>query len=433
MRIHTRSSRGGWAPIVSNRAVIVHPWSATTGTASAEFGTALAFVSDYDGNGRQELLVGSPHDENGGCIYLYFMNDDGLSWWNVVTIRREVSRSPPPWLEFGRAIAAAGPLNDGDSVSDIVVGSRDDKVLQGSGAIHVLLMMPATTDPRPQPPPLPGSPPPLAPHPSKSPPFVESSSGGSSGNPGQTSELTAEDPNLSLVWIIVISVVATLVVATAIALFAVFVKRRRKRKDDGLPSVISSNGVNVETVPAESPSEHEIPAVPIQLGTSDDTQLHLQGDVVPSHAGAQHGGPSVGAPEAEPSSYKLNYPAHTPHDLQTPAEGARTAREEGYQVNYAVHPPAQTIAPGHVSAEQNKRRQQRQLRRGGCSAVDGGMLSPHTSSPGLAERDVHGCVQLPTLDNSDSKRKKRQQRRVCGQLSSPSAAAGEPDAELHRI
>ena len=108
------------------------------------FGTSSATIGDLDGDGNDDLAVGSrdsvPAAAKVGAVWILLMNADGTvkSETKLSTAAGTVTGGPANG--FGRAITALGDL-DGDDVPDIGVGdplASDGGVLRG--AVRILLL-----------------------------------------------------------------------------------------------------------------------------------------------------------------------------------------------------------------------------------------------------------------------------------------------------
>lgn len=86
----------------------------TTGTASSQYGSAIANAGDQDGDGREDLYVGAPMaNSNRGAVYI----QSGLDG----SILRTVN-SPVTFGSFGVTLATLDDV-DGDGLKDLAVGS----------------------------------------------------------------------------------------------------------------------------------------------------------------------------------------------------------------------------------------------------------------------------------------------------------------------
>src|SRR5207249_4172066 len=91
-------------------------------TDGGEFGTAVATAGDVNGDGYADVVVGAPHQGNGGgdtdegLAYVYEGSPAGLAvspaWTGDVN---------EPGAHFGFSAASAGDVN-GDGFGDVIVG-----------------------------------------------------------------------------------------------------------------------------------------------------------------------------------------------------------------------------------------------------------------------------------------------------------------------
>ncbi len=100
---------------------LILAWSVTGNLPSAEYGYAIAAAGDVNGDGRADLIVGSPKYESdiytGGAAFVYHGYNGGLS-------------DQPNWTggsdlkgaRYGFAAASAGDINH-DGYDDIIIGA----------------------------------------------------------------------------------------------------------------------------------------------------------------------------------------------------------------------------------------------------------------------------------------------------------------------
>ena len=110
------------------------------------FGWSVASLSDLDGDGVSEIVVGAPWDDDGGfnrgAVWVLFLNTDG-----TVKSHQKISDTEGGFTGilddedfFGFSVASLGDL-DGDGVADLGVGARfDDDGGRKRGAVWVLFL-----------------------------------------------------------------------------------------------------------------------------------------------------------------------------------------------------------------------------------------------------------------------------------------------------
>ncbi len=113
---------------------------------SDRFGISVAALGDLDGDGNQDLAVGSYQDDDGGseqgAVWILFLNADG-----TVASEQKISETAGGFggvLDatdlFGASVAALGDL-DGDGNRDLAVGAAfDDDGGTNQGAVWILFL-----------------------------------------------------------------------------------------------------------------------------------------------------------------------------------------------------------------------------------------------------------------------------------------------------
>ena len=110
-----------------------------------QFGFSVAALGDLDGDGVTDLAVGAAADDTGGtnrgAVYVLFLNASGTVR-NSVKVASGINGGPllANGDVFGWDATSLGDL-DGDGVTDLAVGARDDDTGgTDRGAVHVLLL-----------------------------------------------------------------------------------------------------------------------------------------------------------------------------------------------------------------------------------------------------------------------------------------------------
>ncbi len=116
------------------------------------FGSALAGIGDYNGDGIVDIAAGAEQDDDGGtdrgAVWILFMDSNGeiISKTKISSTAGDFTGTLTDGSLFGSALADIGDLNL-DGIRDIAVGSRlDDDGGTDRGAIWSLFMQPTDTD-----------------------------------------------------------------------------------------------------------------------------------------------------------------------------------------------------------------------------------------------------------------------------------------------
>ncbi len=109
------------------------------------FGSDIANMGDFDGDGVEDIAVGAIADDAGGsdrgCIHIMFLNTDG-SVKSTVEVNDLTTNGPVLANSdtFGRAVAMIGDLNN-DGVRDFLVGTPlSDMGAPNRGAAFIIFM-----------------------------------------------------------------------------------------------------------------------------------------------------------------------------------------------------------------------------------------------------------------------------------------------------
>ena len=112
----------------------------------AIFGTDIENIGDIDGDGVEDLAVGSRRDGDGGArrgaVWILFMNSNLTvkSFQKISSTQGGFSANLEFEDYFGGSVANIGDL-DGDGITDIAVGAyRDDDALSNSGSFYILFL-----------------------------------------------------------------------------------------------------------------------------------------------------------------------------------------------------------------------------------------------------------------------------------------------------
>ncbi|HSG26961.1 MAG TPA: hypothetical protein VLA34_00675, partial [Candidatus Krumholzibacterium sp.] len=107
------------------------------------FGSAVAGLGDLDGDGVEDIVVGSDGDNgNSGCLWVLFLNTNGKvkSHQKIGQGTGGFTGTLDTYDGFGSAVVNAGDI-DGDGVTDLAVGAPgDDDAGASRGSVWLLFM-----------------------------------------------------------------------------------------------------------------------------------------------------------------------------------------------------------------------------------------------------------------------------------------------------
>jgi len=104
------------------------------GQSNAQFGYAISGVVDLDNDGFDDLLVGAPGAANGGRVYAYYGSLSGIQ-----TTPDHVLEINQGGSQFGYAVAASAKFN-GDDFGDLIIGAPgQDKAYVYHGAANKII------------------------------------------------------------------------------------------------------------------------------------------------------------------------------------------------------------------------------------------------------------------------------------------------------
>ena len=110
-----------------------------------QFGTSVSSIGDLNGDGVEDIAVGAKG--NAEAVYILFMNIDGTVSSSVkITNETNGGPTLDANDDFGFSVSGIGDLN-GDGVEDLAVGTvLDDTGTTDTGAVHILFMAKTNID-----------------------------------------------------------------------------------------------------------------------------------------------------------------------------------------------------------------------------------------------------------------------------------------------
>lgn len=113
---------------------------------SDNFGRGVSLIGDIDGDGNQEIAVGSNHDGDGGsgrgAVYVISIDNNGKANWHqkISDTQGTFTATLDNDDRFGSEVAGIGDLN-GDNVPDIAVtANKDDDGGSNRGAVYIIFL-----------------------------------------------------------------------------------------------------------------------------------------------------------------------------------------------------------------------------------------------------------------------------------------------------
>lgn len=89
----------------------------TIGQSGAQFGLAVSYAGDLNGDGFDDIIIGAPGYANMGAAFVYFGTADGITTTYTALYGDQTGS------RFGVAVGGAGDVN-GDGYDDIIVGAQ---------------------------------------------------------------------------------------------------------------------------------------------------------------------------------------------------------------------------------------------------------------------------------------------------------------------
>jgi hypothetical protein len=119
-------------------------WNATGENAGDNFGTSVAGAGDVNGDGYDDVIIGSTKNDDAGTdagkVYLYLGSHNGLYSFEHWTDIGEASLD-----SFGISVSGVGDVN-GNGLDDIIIGaSGNDYIISNSGKAYVYQYLTTTT------------------------------------------------------------------------------------------------------------------------------------------------------------------------------------------------------------------------------------------------------------------------------------------------